>query len=105
MSKNYNKIDYTKPLKEDIPVTNKEQIESADPKKEPIVNLTTTCQVKVLPALLNVRETPDKNGKILETVKKDEILKVQDVPTIGWFEIVKSDGTIGYVMSIFTKEV
>ena len=96
---NYNKTDYTKP-KEDIPVTNEEQFESEEPKKEP-----KYIQVKVLPDLLNVREKPAKNGKILETVKKDAILKAQDVPVTGWFEIIKSDGTIGYVMSIFTKEV
>ena len=79
-----------------------EEIEAGKPAEEEVVVECKT--VTVVCPYLNVRNAPNKNAKILCTVKANEVLTICGKAPQGWRAITTPRAKKGFVMSKFVKE-
>lgn len=74
-----------------------------DEELRPYSETEKTVEVYGCPAL-NVRKEPQKRSDVLEVVHEGAKLKViKAIP--NWYQVETENGTTGYVMAEYTKEV
>lgn len=96
---------------EAIPVEVTEEVlevvneEPAVEESKPIM-YTVSCAGTVIPWTLNVRERPSVDSDVVKVLRfKDEVEILDENTAKDWLPVLLTDGTKGYCMSKFIREI
>lgn len=82
-------------------LTEEPAVEESKPKM-----YTVSCAGEVIPWTLNVRKRPSADSEILKVLRfKDEVEILDENTADGWLPVLLTDGTKGYCMSKFIREI